>query len=236
MPSKKKTCKNPCGRCADAPEPQEEEQGVEEEVDEQDAETKEEEGEGEEKGVSSFEVVVEEESEKNPPLRLAPLFSAVDDDAARELIFSLLVLANDGPEPIEMHINSRGGSTINMFAIYDVMRKVRETNDINVTALGSCMSAAVLLLASGTKGKRGVGRHTRLMLHPAQTGFEGSSNRAHQHVEEIRNTERLYVEALVRETDGKLSKRFLEKIIKNDGCYFLCAEEAIERGLADFII
>mgnify|MGYP001551496522 FL=1 len=79
-------------------------------------------------------------------------------------------------QPIEFVLCTSGGSALDMFAIYDVMRMVREDCDVCTYGIGKIMSAGVLLLAAGTKGKRKIGKHCRVMIHPVQAGTSGSSH------------------------------------------------------------
>ena len=57
-------------------------------------------------------------------------------------------------KPVEFYINTYGGSADDMFGMYDIMRNIRDTTEIHTCGIGKVMSAGVLLLASGTKGKR----------------------------------------------------------------------------------
>ena len=61
-----------------------------------------------------------------------------------------------------------------MFALYDLMRMVREDCGIHTFGIGKVMSAGVLLLAAGTKGERRIGKNCRIMLHRVLTGDSGS--------------------------------------------------------------
>jgi ATP-dependent Clp endopeptidase proteolytic subunit ClpP len=170
-----------------------------------------------------------------PQVRATSLYGDVNEENAREVVYSLLVLG-ETPEPFDFYVSTKGGTTADMFAIYDIMRRVRENSEIHTYGIGKVMSAGVLILAAGTTGKRKIGKNCRLMLHPAQTGFEGSSNRAKQHVSEIKLIENLYLDSLVEETDGKLTKSYLKKLIKNDTNVYFNAEEAVKKGIADIIV
>ena len=65
--------------------------------------------------------------------------------------------------PIDFIVSTEGGSVTDMFAVYDCMRDVRKgLCEINTFGVGKVMSAGILLLAGGTKGKRRIGRHCRL--------------------------------------------------------------------------
>ena len=121
-----------------------------------------------------------------------------------------------------------------MFAIYDLMRHIKSECEIHTFGLGKVMSAGVLLLAAGTKGKRKVGKNTRLMLHSIQGGHFGSLSSLENEVEEARWLQTRMIEALVSET--KLTKRQVQKMLDKKVDFYIDADEAIKFGIADTII
>jgi ATP-dependent Clp endopeptidase proteolytic subunit ClpP len=136
--------------------------------------------------------------------------------------------------PIEMLISTPGGSADDMFAIYDVMRTVREKCDIVTYGLGKVMSAGVLLLAAGTKGQRKIGKHCRVMIHSVVAGSVGSFHTLENEMSEIRHTQDAYFKALSKET--KLTPAKLKKLVGKRVNVYLSAEEAVEMGIADIIV
>ncbi|HAW82224.1 MAG TPA: ATP-dependent Clp protease proteolytic subunit, partial [Balneola sp.] len=96
------------------------------------------------------------------------------------------------------------------------------------------MSAGVLLLASGTKGKRMIGRNCRVMIHSVMGGNVGSLHNMVNEMEAIEQLQDMYCECLVSES--KLTKRRLKKILERKVNVYLTAEEAVEMGIADIII
>tara|TARA_R100000008_G_scaffold84956_1_gene73671 strand:- start:851 stop:1471 length:621 start_codon:yes stop_codon:yes gene_type:complete len=176
-------------------------------------------------------------------LRAVGLFGDVEEEKMAELIGSLLLLRNssftlqsDGAnnEPIEFLISTSGGSAHDMFAIYDTMRLIRESCEIHPVALGKVMSAGVLLLAGGTKGKRKIAKNCRLMIHGVTGGHIGAIHNLENEMDEIRWLQERYIDALVAETD--MTKRFLKKLIARKVNVYLTAEEAVEYGIADEVI
>jgi ATP-dependent Clp endopeptidase proteolytic subunit ClpP len=137
-------------------------------------------------------------------------------------------------QPIEFILCTPGGSASEMFAIYDVMRMVKEECDIETFGLGKVMSAGVLLLAAGTKGKRKIGKHCRVMIHSVQAGALGNSHDIKNEVKEINYTEDQYVRALARETSmtQKMIREFMDEKVN----VYLSSEEAVEYGIADIIV
>lgn len=171
-----------------------------------------------------------------PPtdLRIIGLFGEVAEKKSEEIIYALLLLASDSKEDIELYISSQGGTAVDMFAMYDVIRSVREQVDISTIGVGKVMSAAVILLASGTKGKRKIGRHCRVMLHSVISSNQGALKDLRSELEEVEYTQDLYTKVLCEET--KLTKEKIDEIISQNINAYLSAEEAVEYGIADEII
>jgi len=138
-------------------------------------------------------------------------------------------------DPIKFLISTFGGNAVDMFGIYDCMRMV-QTGGIEVHTVGSgkVMSAGVLLLAAGTKGKRTIGKNCRVMVHPVVGGAHGPSHDIQNEVEEILQTQKQYVECLANET--KLSISRLNKLISEKRNIYLSASEAVKFGIADKIV
>jgi ATP-dependent Clp endopeptidase proteolytic subunit ClpP len=136
--------------------------------------------------------------------------------------------------PIEMMISTPGGSADDMFAIYDVMRVVREKCDVVTYGLGKVMSAGVLLLAAGTKGQRKIGKHCRVMIHSVVAGSVGSFHTLENEMSEIRYTQDAYFKALSKET--KMTPAKLKRLVGKKVNVYLSAEEAVEMGIADIIV
>ena len=136
--------------------------------------------------------------------------------------------------PIEMMISTPGGGADDMFAIYDIMRVVREKCDIITYGIGKVMSAGVLLLAAGTKGQRKIGKHCRVMIHSVVAGSAGSFHTLENEMSEIRNTQETYFKALAKET--KMTPSKIKKLVGQKVNVYLSAEEAVELGIADIIV
>jgi ATP-dependent Clp protease, protease subunit len=104
--------------------------------------------------------------------RIVFLVTTVDDTSANDIVAQLLCLEADDPDrDISLYINSAGGSVTAMMAIYDTMQFV--SNDIRTVCLGQAGSAAAILLAAGTPGKRLMLPHARVLIqqpsmHPVQ--------------------------------------------------------------------
>tara|TARA_B100000242_G_scaffold102110_1_gene70358 strand:- start:3243 stop:3884 length:642 start_codon:yes stop_codon:yes gene_type:complete len=176
---------------------------------------------------------------QDPELRVIGLFSDVVDEKIAELVHALLYLneinrVKKQDKPIEFYLSTYGGSADDMFALYDVMRQIRESTEIHTIGLGKVMSAGVLLLASGTKGKRKIGKYCRVMIHSVIGGSHGSLPNLANEMEAMQQIQKDYIDALVEETS--MSKKDLKKLLERKVNVYLSAEEAVELGIADIII
>lgn len=96
------------------------------------------------------------------------------------------------------------------------------------------MSAGVLLLAAGTKGKRRIGKNCRVMIHSVVAGCEGSYFSLENEMEEIRYLQDQYKKRLIEETN--ISMRSLNKYFKSGKNIYLSATDALEMGIVDEIV
>jgi len=196
---------------------------------------------------------VEEESSEEPMMTLADLIQArtedvpesrsimfvgeVTEDKAAEFISALLVLAQtkdeeeERAEDIKIYINTYGGSADEMFAIYDVMNWCKEYCDVQTIGLGKVMSAGTLILAAGTKGKRYLSPHCRVMIHSVNGGQVGDLHNLKNEMEQIAGLQDSYIQAMSSETN--MTKRQIQTLINKKINVYLDAEEAIGKGLAD---
>ncbi len=156
----------------------------------------------------------------------------IDDASANDVMAQLLVLEGIDPDrDIIMYINSPGGSFTAMTAIYDTMTYVRP--DIQTVCLGQAASAAAVLLAAGTPGKRMALPNSRIIIHqPATEGGYGQGSDIEIQAKEIMRM-RTQLEDLVSRHSGQP----IEKIRKDiDRDKILTASEAKEYGIVDNIL
>ena len=184
-------------------------------------------------------VVIMDGGEPEPELRVIGLFSDVAEDKVAELVHALLYLHESNkhkeePLPIEFYLSTYGGSADDMFALYDVMRQILPTTEIHTIGMGKVMSAGVLLLASGTKGKRKIGKYCRVMIHSAMAGSHGSLPNLVNELEALQQTQEDYINALSDETS--MSKQEIKNMLERKVNVYLSAEEAVKLGIADIII
>ena len=163
--------------------------------------------------------------------RIIFLGQAIDDTVANDVMAQLLTLESMDPDrDIMMYINSPGGSFTALTAIYDTMQFVRP--DVMTICLGQAASAAAVLLAGGTAGKRYALEHSRILIHQpySEGGGQGSDI-------EIQAKEVLRMRELLEIMLSKHSKKSKEEIAKDiERDKILTSEEAVEYGLIDQIL
>lgn len=141
----------------------------------------------------------------------------------------------DHRDPVKFLISTFGGSAVDMFGIHDAMSMLKDSGiEVHTIGNGKVMSAGVLLLASGTKGHRYIGRNCRVMVHSVIGGAHGSSHDIQNEVEEILQTQEQYLKCLAKETKMSISR--LNKLISEKRNVYLSAEEAVKLGIADKIL
>ncbi|MFJ6215230.1 ATP-dependent Clp protease proteolytic subunit [Streptomyces sp. NPDC092296] len=164
--------------------------------------------------------------------RVIFLGSQIDDVSANDIMAQLLCLESMDPDrDINLYINSPGGSFTALTAIYDTMQFVKP--DISTVCMGQAASAAAVLLAAGTPGKRMALPNARVLIHQpyTETGRGQVSDLEIQAREILRMREQL--ETLL----AKHSKKEIEEIredIERDK--ILTSEETLEYGLIDQIV
>ena len=197
-------------------------------------------------------LLVNSPEQEESRVRMLSLCGEVEEERAGELCYGMVALKEMGrrdsledPEdidsdivttfdPFTFSISTYGGSAVEMFAIYDTMRMVRQECEIHTFGLGKVMSAGVLLLAAGTKGKRKIGKNCRVMLHSVIGGSHGSIHNLENEMEEIRFLQEQHINCLIEETD--MTKRYLNKLLNRKMNVYLTAEEAVELGIADEVV
>ena len=158
------------------------------------------------------------------------IFGAINDRVARDATARILAMAEESTKPIDIYINSPGGSISAGMAIYDTMRFVG--NDVATVALGLAGSMAQLLLCAGTPGKRYALPHARIIMHQPHGGFGGTASDI-----AIQARSMLDVKRTVLELIAHHSGRPYEEIVRDaDRDRWFTAEEAKAYGLIDHVI
>jgi len=156
----------------------------------------------------------------------------IDDDVASLVSAQLLFLAEENPrDNISIYINSPGGSITAGLAILDTMNYV--PNDIVTCCIGQAASMAAILLASGTKGKRYVLPHSRVMIHqPSMYGMSGQATDIEIHAKEIIRMREILNEILAEQTGQTIAT--IAKHVDRD--YIMEAKDAVKYGIADKVL
>ena len=163
--------------------------------------------------------------------RIIFLGTPIDDGVANVVMAQLLHLESEDPDrDINMYINSPGGSFTALTAIYDTMQFVKP--EIQTICMGQAASAAAVILAAGTKGKRLALEHARVLIHQPSGGGEGQSSDIEIQAREILRMRDLLESMLARHT-GK-QEADIRKDIERDK--ILTAREAVAYGIIDEVV
>jgi ATP-dependent Clp protease protease subunit len=163
--------------------------------------------------------------------RIIILGTPIDDQVANLVCAQLLFLEYEDPDKeISIYINSPGGEITALFAIYDTMKFVKPPK--STFCFGQAASAAAVLLAAGTKGKRFALPHARILLHQPYGGAAGQATDIELQAREILRMRDLLNEILAEDTGQPV-----EKIARDtDRDFVMSAEEARRYGVIDEVI
>jgi ATP-dependent Clp protease protease subunit len=164
--------------------------------------------------------------------RIIFLGTPISDDIANAVMAQLLCLQQmDAERDIEIYINSPGGSFTALTAIYDTMRYIKP--DVRTVCLGQAASAAAVILAAGTKGKRLALPNSRILIHqPATEGGYGQSSDIEIQAREILRIRSL-MEQMLAEDTGKTMEEISRDIERDK---YLTADQALEYGIIDEVL
>jgi ATP-dependent Clp protease protease subunit len=159
------------------------------------------------------------------------LGTPIDDAIANLISAQMLFLEAENPDKeISLYINSPGGEISALFAIYDTMKYVK--NDISTFCYGQAASAAAVLLAGGTRGKRYALPHARILIHQPYGGAAGQAADIEIQAKEILRMRDLLNQVLAHDTGQDMDR------IKNDTDrdFIMSAEEARSYGIIDEVL
>lgn len=158
--------------------------------------------------------------------------SSIDEEMANKVTQAMLLInAADSTRQVNLYINSPGGSVFEALAIYDVMRII--ANPVATYCIGTALSAAAVILASGDKGKRYATPHSRILLHQVWRSSLGGRTEDVKVAARLQESlEHSLIEILSEHTGQDKTK------IKQDMTFdfWLTAQEALEYGIIDQII
>ena len=163
--------------------------------------------------------------------RIVFLGAAIDDNVTNLIVAQLLHLESENPDAdVAIYINSPGGDMNGLFAIHDTMRFINP--DVATICDGQAASAAAVLLAAGTPGKRYALPNARVLIHQPHGGAQGQSTDMELAVAEMVEMRRRMVDILVEAT-GQSAARITADI---DRDYIVRGDQALAYGLVDHIV
>ena len=159
------------------------------------------------------------------------LGTPIDDTVANLICAQLLHLESENPDrDISLYINSPGGDINSLFAIYDTMQYIKP--DLTTICFGQAASAAAVLLAAGTKGKRLALPHSRILIHQPYAGAEGQVSDIELASREIQRLKTQLEEVIARHT-GQSAEKVHDD---TDRDFVMTAAEARDYGIIDEVI
>jgi ATP-dependent Clp protease, protease subunit len=163
--------------------------------------------------------------------RIVFLGTPIDDVVANLIVAQLLYLAQDDPEhEVQMYINSPGGAVDAGLAIYDTMHLIQPP--VATTCIGMAASMGAVLLGGGAKGKRSALPNSRILIHQASAGFQGTAADIEVQAREILRMNARLQEMLAADT-GQSVERIAHDINRD---YWMSAAEAQDYGVIDAIV
>ena len=162
--------------------------------------------------------------------RIVFLGTPIDDIVANLIVAQLLYLAQDDPDrEIQMYINSPGGQIDAGLAIYDTMHLIQPR--VATTCIGMAASMGAVLLAGGAKGKRSALPNSRILIHQASAGFQGTASDIEVQAREIMRMNARLQEMMAADTGKSVEQ--VGRDINRD--YWMSALEARDYGVIDVI-
>jgi len=159
------------------------------------------------------------------------LGTPIDDMVANLVCAQLLHLESENPDrDISLYINSPGGDINSLFAIYDTMQYIKP--DLTTICFGQAASAAAVLLAAGTKGKRLALPHSRILIHQPYAGAEGQVSDIELASREIQRLKTQLEEVIAHHTGQSAEKVHND----TDRDFVMTAAEARDYGIIDEVI
>src|ERR671933_2367038 len=163
--------------------------------------------------------------------RIVFLGTPIDDVVANLIVAQLLYQAQeDQDREIQMYINSPGGQIDAGLAIYDTMHLIQP--QVATTCIGMAASMGAVLLAGGAKGKRSALPNSRILIHQASAGFQGTAADIEVQAREIIRMNARLQEMMAADT-GQTVERIAHDINRD---YWMSAQEAKDYGVIDMIV
>lgn len=163
--------------------------------------------------------------------RILFLGTAINDEVANIVNSQLLFLKMENPnKPVDLYINSPGGSVYDGMSIYDVMNLI--DCPVRTTCCGTAASMAAVLLSAGEKGERRSLAHSKIMIHQPSGGAQGPASDIYIAAKEMEKCQDMLYRVLA-ENMGK-DYDYVKRICDRD--YWLTPDEAVAEGVIDMVI
>jgi ATP-dependent Clp protease protease subunit len=163
--------------------------------------------------------------------RIVFIGTPVDDSVANTVMAQLLFLEAENPnKDVRIYINSPGGVVISGLAIYDTMQLIKP--DVSTICIGQAASAAAVILAAGTKGKRFALPNSRILIHQVMGGTEGQATDVAIQTQEMLRVKKQINQILAQHTGQRIGR--IEKDTERD--FFMTAKEARKYGIIDRVL
>ena len=162
--------------------------------------------------------------------RVIYLGTAVDDGVANAIIAQLIHLESESPLPINLYINSSGGSIPATLAIYDAMQFI--TCDVETTCVGQAAATAAVLLAGGAAGKRQILQHGRVVIHAPAAEGRGTIPDLVLEADEVERV-RTMLEHILAQHTGRTPEQVREDTERD---LILTPQAALEYGVVDAVL
>lgn len=163
--------------------------------------------------------------------RVVYLGTGIDDGVANAVIAQLIHLESESPEqPINLYINSPGGSVPATLAIYDAMQYIHPA--VETTCVGQAAATAAVLLAGGAAGKRQILPHGRVVVHAPATEGRGAIPDLVLEADEVERVRRM-LEQILAEHTGRTAEQVREDTERD---LILTAQGALDYGVVDAVL
>ena len=162
--------------------------------------------------------------------RIVFINGEINDESSSEIVAKLLYLDSQSNEDITLFINSPGGSVTSGLMIYDTIKYLK--SDVVTIGIGLSASMASILLMSGTKGKRKILPHGRVMLHELSSATDGKMSDILVAADEMKKQQDVLSNIIIE--NSLISKEQVKQELKKD--FWLDSKEALKYGIIDKII
>ena len=164
--------------------------------------------------------------------RIILLTGSIDDDVASSIVGQLLFLNSENHDPIQLYINSPGGSVTSGLAIYDTMQHIKAP--VHTLCIGQAASMGAILLAAGEPGKRSILPNARVMIHQPYGAVEGKETDIRIQAEQIEKIRGKLANILLKHTRQDVDVKHIQDMLEWD--FWMEADQAKLHKFVDKIL